>query len=262
MGSEGGCSILAIITILLYIVMGLLAIATSVALLLLLVPINYRLDGGFEKGWRVGFRLRCSPLLAAGGNWDHRRDRPLQARVVIAGLPFNLQPEKWGKDSPPGPEEEKEKPSFGFFVRNMDGQLLALARDLLVDLLKFLWPRRLELEGKIGFDEPHLTGWLAALLHLAGGDERFRRLKLEPAWEEEHCEFRFLVEGALCAGLILFRMARFMLAGRMRRLWKELRRLKASRADRLTPLGGDTSAGQGQLHQPGRRGIRTDIIYD
>jgi hypothetical protein len=123
-----------------------------------------------------------------------------------------MHPEKWKskKDKP-----EKEKKRQGKKKRG-SGLLKILDRDLRIrgmalvgDLLRILKPDRLELNGKIGFDEPHLTGWLAALCHSLKYSSKSTLINIEPNWEEEHYDLNFLLEGRVMIGLIILKIAGF-----------------------------------------------------
>lgn len=218
-----------ILTVFLYVLCIILLVVVALVLFLLLVPIRYKFDGGFENTLKISFYVRCSPLLAGRGTWNSNQDRPMQVKVVIAGVPFTLHPERWSKN-----EKEQDKtgegPSFLTFLGSLDRELIANGKVFLGDLLRILRPDKVEIKGRFGFDEPHLTGWLAAFTGTM--EECFPqvRLGIEPVWEEETYECTLAIEGGLVLAVVLYRVARFMLAGRTRRFLKAIKKEKAPSA--------------------------------
>ena len=175
------------------------------------------------------------PLLGIRGKWDSMPENPLQTQIVIAGLTFHLQPENWGKgEKEKKNKEEKKKKnekkrskkslSFPAVLRSLDRDFLGSIKMLIGDLLRMLRPKKLEIRGKFGFSDPHYNGWLAALIYMLEESCEVSNLQIDPVWEEEHYEFSFIIEGSITIGLMLFRVARFILARKTRVFIKMLRK--------------------------------------
>lgn len=221
-----------VLTVILYIIGIILALAILLCLFILLVPIHYKVSGGYSNAFRLNFNIRISPLFIAVGNWESTPEIPVQARIVIFGLPFSLHPEKWGKKEKKIKEKKKKgrKNLFSEAFRILDRDFFKSGTALIRDLLKLLHPARVVIKGKLGFDEPHITGWLAALTGILEECCSAVWLDIEPVWQEEHYEFNILVEGRLATGAILFRVARFLLAHKAKQIFARMKRKKESYA--------------------------------
>ncbi len=220
---------MAVLTIFLCIVAMILIIIAAICLLLLLIPIQYRFDGGYEHIFFVNFRI-SNGLFAIRGNWHSMPEKSLLVQVIIAGQSFSLHPEKWAKKEK-NKEEKKEKKqsknlSFPAVYRCLERELIGSVMVLLGDLLRILKPKRVVIKGKLGFAEPHLNGWLAAITNMLEQCCEVMKLNIEPVWEEEHYEGTFTIEGAVAICVLLFRLARFMLTRRTLKFLNQLRKEK------------------------------------
>jgi len=75
--------------------------------------------------------------------------------------------------------------------------------DILINLTqKLFFSDKIFLNGKLGFDEPHLTGWLAAAAHSLDYCCKKVCIELEPIWESESYEFEPVLNGRIRTGLI------------------------------------------------------------
>jgi hypothetical protein len=224
---------LIVVTVILYIIGIILAAAILLCLFLLLVPIRYKVSGEYENAFLVDFNIRISPLFIAVGTWKSTPEVPMQARLVIFGIPLPLHPEKWGKKENEKKEKKKEKGRKNHFseaFRILDRGFIKSGTVLIRDLLKLLQPARIEIKGRLGFEEPHLTGWLAALNGILEGCCSALWLDIEPVWDEENHEISILVEGRLVAGAILLRVARFLLVQKSKQIFARIKRKNAPHA--------------------------------
>ncbi len=198
--------------IILYILGITLLVIIGLCLLVLIIPIRYKLDGGYADLFWLNASLRCSPLVIVRGNIKSAPQAEQHVQLVLLGIPITMHPEKW-KSKEDKPEKEKNKQSkkksgSGLF-KILDRDLRVRGVGLVGDLLRILKPDRLELNGKIGFDEPHLTGWLAAVCHSLQYCCKNTLINIEPFWEEEHYDLNFLLDGKIIIGLIILKIAGF-----------------------------------------------------
>jgi hypothetical protein len=201
---------LAALIIVLYILGVILLALIGLCLLFLIIPIRYKLDGGYLEHLWLNFNLRCSPLLVVRGNLKSSPDQALHLQFVLMGIPITLNPEKWEKtDKEKKKKKHHKKKSRSHFLSIIDRDLRIRGMALVGDLLSILKPDKLEITGKIGFDEPHLTGWLAALCHSLKYCCKSTLINIEPSWEEEHYDLNILLEGRIMTGLIMLKVAGF-----------------------------------------------------
>lgn len=219
-------------TVVLYLIGILLLVIILLALFFLFVPCSYTLRGGYEDRFWTDFRIRFSSLFIIRGSWDSDLKSPglLKVMLVIAGFTVTLHPEKWSKKDTKQEVKEKKDLPFRVFVQSTDRELLRSGMNLLYDILRILRPDKIVLKGKIGFDEPHFTGWLAALKSLINAFSSGGWFDLEPVWQEEYYELSFFVEGKVVMGAVALKAARFMLARRTRKFMKVVKKEKASYA--------------------------------
>lgn len=215
------------LAVFLHIVLLITGIIVALCLLLLFVPLRYKLDGGYDIFFRANFCIRFTPILALKGQREGKSGDNLKLRIYIAGFSFALKPEKWGKEKKQDKKKDKSLSPLAV-LRSLDKEFIGNTMRLLVDLLKILKPKKLEIKGKLGFSEPHYNGWLAAYSYLLMGCCRKIKLDIEPVWEEERYKFSFLMEGRLAVCVLLFRVARFMLARKTREFMKLLKKKKVS----------------------------------
>ena len=214
-----------LLLILFYII---LSIIGALFLFLLLIPLKYSLDGGYNKFFSVDFNLFCTPLLGIRGNWNSIPEKPVRVQIIAAGLALGFKPDKRRK----GKKKKKRKQGKSFFIftvfRSLDRKLIESFLTFLKDFLAMLMPDKLKINGRVGFSEPHYNGWLAAFVHMLNETYGLIKLKIEPVWDEEHCEFSFIIEGRVILCMMLFRAARFLLTRRTREFIKIMRKEKAS----------------------------------
>lgn len=208
-----------VLTVLLYILGILLALVLLLGLFIMVVPLRYRVQAGFQNQMCFSFNLRCSPALIFNGSWEENESKPLQAKFILFGIPVKIDPQKFKRKE----KDEKEKGKEKKKGKNKGSQslFLALDRDLQVrgislvkELLRILKPDLFNLKGRIGFDEPHLTGWLAAVTHTLEYSSKEILVDLEPAWEDEYYEFEAFVKGRIMVGVILVKIGWFFLINR------------------------------------------------
>lgn len=227
---------MAVLTVTLYSIAILVSIVVALLLLLLSVPVRYRVQGKYESTFTTRFTARCSPLLAIRGSWDGASTEPMLAQIVVAGLSFSLDPEKQSKSESKkkGKKQSKKKKGKDLpllaVLRCLTREFIGTGKTLLGDLLKILRPTKVEIEGRCGFDEPHLTGWLAVITSMVKECYGWISLDIEPVWQEEHYEFSMIIEGRVALCIILYRLARFGLARPTRQFLKMMKKEKTSYA--------------------------------
>jgi hypothetical protein len=225
---------MGVLTLILLVILFIICV---IFLSLLLIPIQYKFNGGYDNFFWVSYSVYPTPFLGFRGNWDSMPENPLQMQIIVAGLSFSVQSEKWGagkkekKDKEKVKNKEKEKKGgnslpFSAVLRSVDRDFLGSILTLFRDLLGLLKPTRLELNGKLGFPEPHFNGWFAAFTYMIRECCEASFFQIEPVWDEEHYEFTFIVEGKITVFLMLLRVARFLLARKTREFLKMLRKEK------------------------------------
>lgn len=209
-----------IVITLLYIVGALLIVLLFLVFFILLVPFRYRLEGGYDsRPWFI-FNIRCSPAFIFAGKWDESENKDLKARIILFGIPIKIDPQKMRKNDK---SEKKKARSKNTLEKGMTAISLILDKEfrrrgvvLIRDLLRILEPDQFIIKGKIGFAEPHYTGWLAALTNSIYYCCHNAFIDLEPVFEDEYYAFNSTLRGRIRLGLILIKIGWFFLINRIR----------------------------------------------
>lgn len=208
-----------ILIILLYILGSLLALAIVLVVFMLIVPLRYRVEGGYETRLWVNYNLRWSPAFIFKGEWDEGNSENRQPRILIFGIPLVIKPEKLKPEKEEDEDKGKsKKKSFPSILTILDKSLRTRGLKLINDLLHILKPDQVEITGQVGFDEPHLTGWLAAVSSSLHYCCRKTCISIKPVWEDECYELNFLIAGRLRLGLMLVKVGWFLLVYKLGQL--------------------------------------------
>ncbi len=209
-----------VLIIFFYIIGSLLLLLLTLLTLILIIPFRYYVAGGYKNRPWIRFSLRCSPAFILVGTWDIEDSKLMQIRFILLGIPVKLDPQKLKvKEKTEKPKKDGKKKGVSSILIILDKELRIRGIALIKELLGILMPDQLYLEGKIGFEEPHLTGWLAASTHILDYCCKKAFIKLEPIWEGEHFEFEAQLTGRIMVGLILIKIGWFLLRLKTRQLF-------------------------------------------
>ena len=200
-----------ILYILLYVIVALLLLLLLVIAFVLLVPFRYRFEGGYENRPWLNFSVRCSPAFIISGNWE---DGSLKSKFRLFGIPINIDPQKFKKKAKKEEitkSKDKKKKGLAMISSILDREFRRRGMALIRDLVKILKPEELFLKGRIGFAEPHLTGWLAAAVYSLEYCCNQCIIDLEPVWEDEYYAFEARLAGKISVGLILVKVGWFFM---------------------------------------------------
>jgi hypothetical protein len=187
------------------------------AAFVLLVPFRYRFEGGYESKPSLCFNVRCSPAFIFNGNWE---DGSLKYKFRLFGIPINIDPQKFKKKAKKEEEitktKDKKKKGLAMVSSILDREFRRRGLALIRDLVNILKPEELFLKGRIGFAEPHLTGWLAAAVYSLEYCCNQCIIDLEPVWEDEYYAFEARLAGKISVGLIVVKVGWFFLISWLR----------------------------------------------
>jgi len=207
----------------------ILLLVIIIALFVLLVPFRYRLEGGYENRPWINFNLRCSPAFILNGTWDKQKYTELNARLILFGIPLKINLKKSGKKNKVDKEKkEKGKKNFLSLLPVIDKDFRIRGITLIKDLSKILKPDQLTFKGKIGFEEPHQTGWLAAITNSLDYSCEKALIDIEPVWGEEYYEFETMIRGRIRLGLILIKIGWFLFLNRTKQLFNRAEKNEAA----------------------------------
>lgn len=212
-----------VITVLLYALAIIISLLLAVLLFILLVPIRYNLLGGYKNSPWLNFKVKCTPAFILQGTWLEKLENESKLKItfVLFGWPVTINPQRLKKKKTTKKENKKSrKKGRQRWHIIVDRDLRRDAIKLGQDLLHLLKPERCSFKAIVGFDEPHLTGWLAAVSKAMQNWFKNTSIEIEPCWEEECYEFEALLEGRLLVGLMLIKAGWFFLALQTRRFFR------------------------------------------
>ncbi len=228
----------------------LLVVIAAIMLLLffavMFLPLRYRLQGGYREGYFVRAFIALQPLASLQVSCRDSKTRGrLRLLYVPIPLPVPGKREKGDKKEDgkkkPGKkaktkktkktEKTKSKNTHGKMFRVLiKRETLEHVLSLVKDLLNILRPDRLEISGRIGFEEPHMGGWLLALLWSLESLYPEVVIDVESLWDQEYYEAEAVVVGKITMGMLLVRLFRFVISRKTIRLFKDLRKLKVAKS--------------------------------
>lgn len=209
-----------IVITLLYIVVILLLLFLFLVIFILLVPFRYRLEGGYDTSPWFIFNIRCSPAFIFDGKWDEAENKDFKARLVLFGIPIKIDPQKMGKKDQTvikkTKSNKKKKKKLASVTAILDKEFRRRGMVLIKDLLRIVKPDQLSIKGKIGFEEPHYTGWLVAFSNSINYSCQNTFIDLEPVFEEEYLAVESILKGRVQLGLIIVKVGWFFLINRLK----------------------------------------------
>ncbi len=228
----------------------LLVVIAAIMLLLFFVvmflPLRYRLQGGYREGVFARAFIALQPLFSLQVSY---RDSKTRARLRLLYVPIPLPvpgkrekgDKKEGGKKKPGKKaikkatkktkKTKSKNTHGKMFRVLiNRETLEHVLSLVKDLLNILRPEKLEISGRIGFEEPHLGGWLLALLWSLKSFCPEVVIDVESLWDQEHYEAEAVVLGKIIMGVLLVRLFRFVISRKTIKIFKDLRKLKVAKS--------------------------------
>lgn len=116
--------------------------------------------------------------------------------------------------------KERIKRIFSFFTDAKNLQVIKSVKNVILKVLKHVFPR--EIFGRIvfGFDDPYLTGKLLelfAILHAGTGD----MLEVIPLWEEKKIQWNLEFSGRISVIYMLFQICRLRFNRDFVNLWRD-----------------------------------------
>jgi hypothetical protein len=205
--------LIQILITLLYIIGALILLLLFLVFFILLVPFRYYLDGGYDLRPWFRFKIRCSPALIFVGKWDEAENKDLQARIILFGILIKIDPQKIRKKDKTEEKKEEsnqnEKTGKTAITAILDKEFRRRGIVLMRDLFRILEPDQFSIKGKIGFAEPHYTGWLTALVNSINYSCHNTIIDLEPVFDDEFLAIESTLRGRIFLGLVLVKVGWF-----------------------------------------------------
>lgn len=214
--------------IFLTIILACLIIILALILIVLLVPLNYKLELVINQPLpQINFSLAncCYGLQFI------KKDKSVILQLKLWGFNWPLK-QLSSVNTPDHPVGSAPTRKSSFSPRLM--QRLALYSNLMHpigELIKGIWciirPQNMIIKARVGFAEPHYTGWLMALAGILQAMNHAYRIELEGVWDEPCIEGALILTGRLILAQILWQLLKFFLKPEIRATYKLIRAQKS-----------------------------------
>lgn len=206
------------------ILLACLIIVLALVLIILLVPLRYKLDLNFNQPVpQFNFSLRncCYGLQIS------RQEKQLIVQLILFGFRRPLkQPPPANKSVRPASDRKAS-----FSPRLLKEIVLDSAwKKHIGGLVQGIWhiihPHRMLIRARIGFTEPHYTGWLIALAGILQAMNHAYNIQLEGVWDEPCFAGELILAGRLILIQLLWQLLKFILKPEIRSAYKRIRTQK------------------------------------
>lgn len=186
----------------------LLLLILTIILALLFIPFDYHVHG--EKYETAFLQLMVSWLFGGIGIYYSISTDGAEGYIRILGMKIAISPGKHHK--------EKEKKKHVSYLRKDFIERLLKA---IGEMLNHIKPRRFEVNGCFGFEDPYNTSilWLC-ILALPLHHKNFN-INITPAFYDEILEGRFIIEGRMVLAVLLWIAAKLRLSRPVKNIIKE-----------------------------------------
>lgn len=198
-----------------------LIIIFTLALIILLLPLHYKLSLQFiAQTLQYDFSLgSCCYGLHA-----NKKDKQGRAELRLFAFRWPLKQSVSANEMlQPAPGRKK---SFSLHSLKKLVQKSAL-KDHLWGLTKDIWriirPHRMLVNARIGFSEPHYTGWLMAVAGMLQASHHAYHIQLEGVWDETCLEGELVIAGWLMPVQLLWQLLKFILKPEIRAAYKQFK---------------------------------------
>lgn len=209
------------------ILLALAVIALMLLLVCLFMPLKYELSlTGFRS--RIEFRVICPGLrleISSPGE-----DAVYTSRLLIFNHRFPGRPNIKSKTSSTGIPADAQSKKHSFSLRKLilDKGLRQQGLQCLSDAWRIIKPRHLSVNARIGFSEPHYTGWMMAVAALLQTDNPTYTIYIDGNWVEPGLEGEINAAGKFMPVMILWPALKFLTSAEVRAYYpKGLRRSAA-----------------------------------
>lgn len=196
----------------------MLALAVIVLMLLLVclfMPLKYELSlTGSRSG--IEFRVICPGLrleISCPGE-----DAVYTSRLLIFNHRFPARPHTKSKPSsagiPADAQNQKHFFSLGKVIR--DRGLRQRGLQFLSDAWRVIKPRHLSVNARIGFSEPHYTGWMMAAAALLQTDHPAYTIHIDGSWVEPGLEGEIHAAGKFMPAMLFWPALKFLASAEVR----------------------------------------------
>jgi len=199
------------------IIIFILLLLSLILLAVLFIPIEYSARGHRDED---------TFAVSANISWFFKglilsfiKQKGSMYQLIFKALGFEVnQNKKQESEYKKKKEKKKEENSKKNAGRFLNKKFIEQVLKALNDVLKYLKPRILDIEGKFGFDDPSLTGLSCILVYNIPLRGQNYNINITPAFDEEVLEGKFNIQGRIVIAVILWIALKFVLSPPVRNI--------------------------------------------
>lgn len=195
------------------VILGYILAALFILLTLILVmPIEFIVDGQkYEKAFiKAGFLWFMG---AVGFQFIKVQSEEAIMCIRILGFKKTINISKIDKNRSKVKKKPKEKPKEKNYSRNyLESDFLKCALKSSIKVLNHMKPKKFVVEGRIGFEDPYITGIVCAISNVLCKELKKANIKVYTVFDEEIFEGKCLIQGRMVLAYMAYVALRLYLS--------------------------------------------------
>ncbi|WP_010243536.1 DUF2953 domain-containing protein [Acetivibrio cellulolyticus] len=189
-------------------ILGYMLIALFVLLaLILILPIEFKVYG--QKYEKIFFKASLIWFMGALGFHfmkEYSQEAAIYVRIFgfkkkIDGSKFAKKDNKKEKKDEKKKEKKKEK---GKSRNYLESNFIRCALECLKKVLNHIKPKKFVIEGKVGFEDPYVTGLLCTVLNLLYAELKKANINVRTVFDDEIYEGKCLIQGRVVLAYLAY----------------------------------------------------------
>ncbi|HOQ38069.1 MAG TPA: DUF2953 domain-containing protein [Acetivibrio sp.] len=196
-----------------YVIIALIFLLT----LIMIVPIEFKIHG--EKYEKVFLKARVILFKGLiGGHFKLAGNEKMQIYATVFGFKKRIEVDKFkklksDKEKPKRKEKKREKIDF---QKYLEPDFIECALISLKKVLRHIKPRKFIIEGRVGFEDPYVTGLMCAVLNVFYEVLKKANISIKTVFDDEVLEGRCLIQGRVIPAYIAYIALRLYFSGPVR----------------------------------------------
>ncbi len=205
----------------------LLAVIVTILILtlvLLFIPLKYDIDLNFRQ---LPMQFSFSLHNFCYGCKIRRIDGEMHWHFLLLGFGVPVTHKTTSKESaqqPSNPKTDKEPFSPAFWLQSiLDSDWRKQAWQLTTELWGIIRPHKILIQARVGFDEPHYTGWMMGMAGILQRQSNSYRINIEGAWDEPCMQGELSLSGRVIPAMVIGLLIKYILRPKIRSYLRQMR---------------------------------------
>ncbi|KJS22886.1 MAG: hypothetical protein VR72_03750 [Clostridiaceae bacterium BRH_c20a] len=218
--------------ILLGILTAIIAIIFMLIILLLFIPISYKLLVGYKEKMYLHTQIESEKLYQFNIRY---KQGSINFSPSILGFSFTFDTQKENKKEKTSSSKKNSAKTTHRFRDILDNSdLLKSAFHTVIAIINIVKPKELVFNGSVGFADPYNTGMLLGMVAVLDSMNEAFIINVTPLWDEEYFEGEIHLAGRFVLAIILFKIIKLLLSRPSIKFWRYLRKNKMQNSCNLS----------------------------